>query len=252
MSGFNAHAILGELCMSKIFTTPGFHIGFVKPDYMHVCCLGILQYLLGNVMWELFLTVGGVYSRPKEACATLLNMTKLFAKRLGLEPPFNALTIRMIKPQASKRPRMALKAAEGRYFLPVLTKMLADAFPPDSALAQVRLDCCKALCRCYYELRNWMALEPPARLEKAGRQHLLLYKELHNNAGADSRYWHMYPKHHLFIHVCDVQVNPAALWNYSDEDEIGRAARLARRCHEGSIQRALIERYRVQFDFATD
>ena len=128
--------------------------------------------------------------------------------------------------------------------------MCAQAFPVETPQQHMRLDCCRALCRCYYELRNWVPLESPSRLEAAARQHLLLYKQLHDMAGPDALAWRLYPKHHMMVHVCDTQTNPADLWNYGDEDEIGQAVRLGRRCHEASLNRALLGRYRVQFERA--
>ena len=248
MSAFNAQLLMDDTWVSSIFTIPGFSLAYVKPDFMHCICLGILGYLEGNVMWELFRQVGGSYSNPRAACATLMNIIKVYSKKLGLEVPFGALTVRMIKATPSKKPRMRLKAGEARYFLPVLTAMLTDAFPVVSPVEQLRLDCCRAMCRMYAVLRRWSPDESPGDLERYCRQHLLLYRTLHDMQPEGSLQWWIYPKHHMSMHVCMTRVNPADLWNYMDEDEIGRAAALAKHSNEAHLHTALIERYRLHFE----
>ena len=116
MSGFVSSVLCGDQYASKIFLIPGFLYRYIVPDWMHVVCLGILQYLSGNVMWELFLAVGGTYHNPSAACAALNNMIIVTAKELGVEKPFHMLTVGMIKASGAKKPRMRLKAAEGRHF----------------------------------------------------------------------------------------------------------------------------------------
>ena len=150
----------------------------------------------------------------------------------------------MVRPSKTKKPRMRLKAAEGRDFLPILTKMLADYFPARDEAEQVRLHCCQALCRCYLELRRW-ADGSPGRLELAARQFLMLYVQRSDMEPEGSMMWRVYPKHHLMAHVSNVDTNPALMWNYGDEDEIGKAAKQARRCHAKWVSSSLIARYRV-------
>ena len=101
---------------SGIWSIPGLTIGMFKPDWMHCCDLGILQYVMGSVMWELLRQLGGTMNKPKAACAKLLMMSKAMARELGVEPPFTTLTYGMIRSKMSKSQTMKLKAAEGRYF----------------------------------------------------------------------------------------------------------------------------------------
>ena len=243
MATFLAAAFGGEQFLSRIFTVPGFDIAMVIPDWMHVVCLGILQYLEGNVMFECFIQLGGRVSNPNATCVRLMQMISVVARDMGLEKPFSTLTFSMIK-QERKRPRMRLKATEGRRLLPILTGMLQRFFPADNARALLREQCCQALCRCYLELRGWSA-ESPRRLERAARQHLLLYVQLGDLEEEGSLRWHLYPKHHLFVHVSVTDTNPALMWNYGDEDEIGQAAALARRCNPKWLHVALLDKYRV-------
>ena len=63
--------------VSGIWSIPGFHLATIKLDWMHVCCLGILQYLLGNVLWECFRELGGSMTNSRTACSKLLNILKM-------------------------------------------------------------------------------------------------------------------------------------------------------------------------------
>ena len=53
-----------EQYKSTIWELPGFCLRYVKTDFMHIVCLGILQYLQGNVLHELFKTMGGDFQKP--------------------------------------------------------------------------------------------------------------------------------------------------------------------------------------------
>ena len=72
--------------------------------------------------------------------------------------PFNHLTIGMIRPAKARgagRPKMKLQAAEGRYFLPILFRVLEHFLPVESNHERKRLNCMKALQRAYEELNKW-------------------------------------------------------------------------------------------------
>ena len=90
--------------ISPIWSIPGFVTKYCIPDLMHVSCLGILQYLNGNCMWELFIDLGGVATRWVKACGVLENMTRVAAKAIQRPPPFGHLTIGMLIP-SDKRPK---------------------------------------------------------------------------------------------------------------------------------------------------
>ena len=76
MAGFVAASCVGKQYVCGIFQIPGLTLDFVKPDWMHTVDLGILQYLVGCIMWELFLAVGGTWYKHTQACATLMNIIK--------------------------------------------------------------------------------------------------------------------------------------------------------------------------------
>ena len=244
MSAFLSGAYSGRQYLSALFSCPGFTLDYIEPDWMHTVCLGVLQYLEGNVMLELWQKVKRRGMTKTHVEAMLMNMITSTARVMGVDRPFAKLVFTMILPSKSKKPRMRLKAAEGRDFLPILTRMLVDYFPAQTEAEQIRLHCCQAMCRCYLEMRRW-ADGSPRRLETAARQCLMLYVQRSDMEPDGSRKWKVYPKHHLMVHVSTVDTNPMLMWNYGDEDEIGKAAKQAKRCNPKWVSSSLIERYRV-------
>ena len=102
--------------VSPIWSIPGFVLSMHKPDFMHSCCLGILQYLLGSTVFELFQSLGGTAKKPVFACQMLENMSATAAAACNIEQPFHSLTLGMLKPKKGM-PKMRLKATQARRFL---------------------------------------------------------------------------------------------------------------------------------------
>jgi hypothetical protein len=247
MSHYWTHACFTNTFVSALFDIPGFSLGFIRIDWMHVTCLGILQYLQGSVMWELFREMGGTLggANRQSVCRMLEKMVRVCAKRLDVDMPFNTLTHGMIRPSMDKPPKLKLKAAEGRYFLPILRELLATCFGLSTPHERLRLNCVDKLCMCYEEMRNWEASTSPSKLKRLAREHVMLYGEL-SKESVDELVWRMFPKHHLFIHCSmDAEVNPRSLWNYDMESEIGEAVRVARQVNASHLHRSLLKRYRV-------
>ena len=68
-----------------------------------------------------------------------------------------------------------------------------------------------------------------------------------SDAVADPVLYHLYANHHLMIHVGQSPHNPAALWNYMDEDEIGVCAKISGVSNVAWLHHGAIERYRIGF-----
>ena len=234
--------------VSAIWEFPGFHLSFLRPDWMHMVDLGTLQYLQGNLLWDAFQEVGGVFSRPKAACGKLESLMNMCASRLGLEKPFHSLAVTMIRPSLAKKPKLKLKAAEGRHLLPILREMLATCFHLRTEHQRMRLQCTDALLECYKVMDEWESCASPSLdLALAGRRFLLLCRSLCDSS-ADPRRWHMYPKHHMVVHLVEgATANPRDEWNYGDESEIGCAVKLARKTSFKYMCVALMARYRNTF-----
>ena len=128
--------------------------------------------------------------------------------------------------------------------------MLINCFDRTDERAQLRFNCIDRLCDCYEELRNWQSDGSSARkLAIAARAHLLLYKQLHQTR-IHEKDWKLAPKHHLFVHCAENRVtNPATEWNYSDEDEIGKAVLIAEGVNSLHVRDQLLPRYSATFSF---
>ena len=144
---------------------------------------------------------------------------------------------------ANGRPKMKLKAAEGRHCLPVLRFMMRF-FDTQSAHATLRYQCVNALCLVCAQMDRWQdGGGVPFCIARWGRKHIMLYAELSSNSDC-SNSWHMYPKHHVVVHVVECcRVNPKLEWNYKDESEIGDVAHMACIANYSWICLKLLERY---------
>ena len=103
-------------------------------------------------MWELFVALGGTWTRPVEACARLLKMIKVMSHELDVECPIGDLTVTMIRSAKNNQPKMKLKAAEGRRFLVFMRKVLATCFPVSDMHSSRRFSCIDNMYWCYREL----------------------------------------------------------------------------------------------------
>ena len=83
------HQIYLQMCMtrniwvSELFGLPGFRLEYVDADLMHCSDLGIVQYLLGNIIFELCFSkdeMGSTLKSPQQAFADLMVMFRLGCK----------------------------------------------------------------------------------------------------------------------------------------------------------------------------
>ena len=210
-------------------------------------CLGILQYLLGNCLWEMIEALGGNHTRSRTACSRLLNMIDVCARSLGEETPINTLTVTMVRASATAKPKFKGKAAESRHFLPIVLQVLSVCFPVDTVHERSRFHCVEALNLCYKEMEDWQASTSPERLGQLARRHLLLWAELQQECEGTNT-WALYPKHHMFLHCAESSsTNPRLEWNYGDESEIGAAALVVGAVNVASLPVGLMQRYRATF-----
>ena len=239
--------VLAPKYRSAIWSIPGFILSFVRADWMHVVDLGVLQHAVGSAMYELFRDLGGTHDTKvaRRACAQLLATAKVAARALGVDI-FGDLTIGMMRPKATSRAKMRLKAAEGRHFLPVCVHMLTHFFPLDSEHSKLRLNCLRQLEACCNAVKSWDDASGYT-LAHAAKRFLILYRELSNTCHMPG-VWALVPKFHLFIHLAEeASMSPALEWNYSDESAIGEAARLARLTNPRHIGTKLVEKHQALF-----
>ena len=236
---------------SKIWNVPGFSIHRIKPDWMHVVCLGIIQVLLGNMLWEQLVAFGGIVKKKeanKSALRKLCMTLRICAHRLNCELPFAELTVGMIRSEYAP-PKLKQKAADARHTLPIIHLMFKEFIPMACEHSRTRFRAIDCLLRCYDIMDKWDNATSPRELKDAGRAHLLHYAELSKAAhitAATTPFWRLIPKHHQFVHVIeDCRVCPRKIWAYGFESKIGDAARAARGCNCRHLNTRLMENYLI-------
>ena len=258
---FNPDWFLEQLLVggfiSSIFLIPGFLAKYFSIDVMHCVCLGILQIFEGNLLYEIFLEMGGTpyMKKPNDIMTPLNALLCSAAKAIGHDMPVYFITLRMLKPEkASKGPTAKLKAAESRRLLPICVALLEMYFPPQDARERLRLNAAKMLNSFYVEMKNWDADASPFKLGSILRSYTALYVELGDATLAqwpDMTYWpwKLIPKNHIILHAVEIQVaqygNPKLSWCYMDESAMGRCIELAESVHVSYIHRAVINKYRL-------
>jgi hypothetical protein len=258
------HEVYMQMCRLKgwfipgLFDLPGFRAEYVSVDLMHTGDLGICLYLYGNVLWDLMVDLGGNASSPGKALGELMFLIRNASKAIGQQrPPFNKLTVGMLK-QPGKAPKLKIKAAESRYFLPVLLHILEHFVPCDTHHREMRLHCVRALNEMYKAMKVKPAEFDGKLVATQARKHLIIYADLgqlalqnaqHQEQGWVSYRW--YPKHHMFNHF-EMQVSesgsPSDNWCYADESEIGVCVKVAESCHPLTLHRLAIEKMRIDCD----
>ena len=236
---------MGGACQS-ICNWPGFDIEVCDIDWMHCGDLGVLVYWLGNFIWHMIVELGGTFKNNKKQCGQIISMIKLAAHELDKDPPISNLSVSMVKASNGKPPKLKVKAAEARHLLPITHFMLCNYFDCRGEIGKIRV-CSDNLKLCYSLLDNWFD-GAGVFMAEHGRKFFLGYCELSKMAlvhEAEPLHWRIYPKFHLWLHLCESGVNPKLLWNYMDESEIGRCAELAEGMHARTLSTALLNKYRV-------
>ena len=127
-----------------------------------------------------------------------------------------------------------------------------NIFLPTNVFEKQRQLCVNKLTLVYREMepKNWNPNTSKTEIVRLYNQFYELYLDLYNdrlvNMCPYGTFYRVYPKFHLLCHVIEQGLGtPRDEWCYIDEDEIGDCARAAEVLHASSLQRSLIDRYRV-------
>ena len=246
--------------LSVVFQWPGFQtlgLVLIQADLMHTGCLGVVQYVCGNILYELFLELGGVYSNPLQTMCILETYIRQASKAVGLkQSALSHLTIGMIKAEGRKAPKLKAKAAESRHVLKCVCHILETHHQPKTPYEELRYNCVKNLANFYDELCGWKPGISNTDATKYAHRHLIMYTELGRihlkKADWQDNGWFMYrwyPKRHLFCHVVEDQIkscdNPRDHWCYGDESFIGEMVTVAESVGPTVMHRSVITKYRL-------
>ena len=168
---------------------------YISVDFMHTGDLGATQYILGSVLFTLFIQLGGVLTNPGRVCGRLLTLIKMFAKHLKVQSPINALYLTMFKRQG-KPAKFKGKASTCRYLVPIIFEILKIAVPAKSYEDQLRFACMQQLVTLYSSL---MAKDQ-ALFRDAQDRMRMLYCELNHfyaEQRGDFAVFRIVPKFHI-------------------------------------------------------
>ena len=237
--------------MMPLLGLPGFQCTWIVSDMMHTGCLGVVPLAIGNFLFEIFVDMGGMVSKPEHGMGLLVSLVHQACKALGIQPPVNTLTFPMLR-QDGKHIVAKFKAAESRHMLPVVRFMMCHFFKAANDRDSLKFNCLDQLCKVYetMEPAAWDPATSQPKLADAGRRFCILYGELSRHAidGGDIHgiHFRITPKFHMFLHCCEESTdNPRNSWAYSDESEIGLATTLAESLHPATMPRVIMERYRL-------
>ena len=246
--GFVQEQIRSGFPVSPIFSIPGFQFEGITLDWMHMADLGITQVAIGNVMYEMFLALGGTITHWQEAVSQLTTYSKASAHDLGVDWPFTRMRLDKFRGK-DRKPRLRAKAANTRACLPIVLHCLQQFFPAATPAEKMREDCLSLLNQAYLELYSWGA-GSAVRLEDRIRRHLVLFLEIARPHAQKAEWtqWRWMPKHHMVLHLAEASAkfgNPRSFWNYLDEHEIGVAARVSESVHPKTLPYAALEKYQI-------
>jgi hypothetical protein len=259
-ASFIADCLARGCYISEIFNLPGFKHGMITADLMHCGDLGVLLYLLGIVIWELIMEMGGVHSNCKEQISHILKLIRTASRMLNLKKqPLNNLTIGMIKVETRSSPKLKVKASAARHVLRCMRYVLEELHPMETEHATQRFLVVRHFCEMYEHLQHSVGMTSMQEAAISCKKALILWGELRNedidpaNANGWQKrgyfLWRLYPKHHLMIHIFEDQMlisgNPIDHWCYADESEIGAAVSLAQTLQYSHLHTSLIDKHRL-------
>ena len=243
----------------------GFDLWMIMFDLMHIVLLGILQYLLGGVLWELCLE-SRWYRPPRGSWQSKTNHQLrlafrdfkdwLQAKQLSSSHPcFNVLGLSMHT--LNDCPCLKIQAANCLLVCQWLSEVCCRdaAALPSGHHGQVRATALWGFSQTFAILQgeqHWVSDDAVSRLHTTRLAACQGYNALSAFAeAAKINRYPMKPKNHLFDHCCrDTFVfreNPTFCWVFADEDMIGKVKAIASRCHPFKMGLRTLKRWAMRY-----
>ena len=108
-----------------------------------------------------------------------------------------------------------------------------------------------ALQNVYRTMQHWKGQSSALLVGDFARRFLLLYKQLSYETAAWENQWIIYPKHHMFLHISEDQIqvsdNPAHSWTYDDESAIGECVKICQKANARFIHRAVLKKHHLLY-----
>lgn len=212
---------------SPLMSAPGVTTKTFLIDWLHCADLGITADVLGSLFKYLLDKMEGTTQGIR--CGNLFLAIKEFYSRVNPDSQLDNLTLKMIKKDKAKTPKLRAKAAESRYLVPFALEAVGRWLSPDDTYEATIINLVKNLHGCYENLSQ-EAFSADS-LKSHSTKFCILYSIL---AQYDKTLWGLKPKLHLFAELTQMGHScPSMFWTYRDEDFGGYIAGMSRR-HGGS------------------
>ena len=228
------------------FAIPGFHIDCVHYDWMHCFNLGVLQFVLGNILTEL--AEEGRFGRDRGEARVRMGLQlrrawqtfKKLATNNGLQHSQPVFT-----PGSTSWPAWPVLKCKAANATRVLTwiadTLLREPGPGGRAILSRNVVVCwhrasEIVGRSPMYLSEAHALE----FKRMNTSALLSYQLLAREACEAGRMrWQLKPKHHALDRISRRSLaerrNPRSLYCFNLEDMVGSVTRIAQRCHAARV-----------------
>ena len=251
--------VFGHGDQSSLVALPGFALLRIMADLMHLGLLGVVQWAVGAILWECVMdldlwptdqVLGGWKVNMSRKLALAYTDFKEWCRTQGVntsQPKFTVAKLNMSKLKGS--PYFKGKANNTLYVAYWLCSVVTDE--SHRAPENTHLSRCSAMlwgyCSIFTICREgdlWLTDKEAVKLEFSREA------ALYNNAALSAERPNRFPqkpKHHELDHALREstrsRLNLGHHWAFSDEDFIGRIARLARAVHATSMPYRILSRY---------
>jgi hypothetical protein len=242
---WNSHLefILSRTRIHPLFTVPGISIFMVRFDTLHVVCLGVTGYVLGNALF--YLVRHGYFSnKPTEdACASIFaeiqefySASNAYASKSTIASFILGMVIDPKNLGGSFPCLRHMKAAESRHLAPAVLSLFRE-HSRHTVVEQHILASLEGLVG-YYECADpKYGYRLPSAIATKLQSHInavLLHYHWLNKWAIESglMMFNEVPKFHYFWHIGQQSehMNPTEGWVYLDEDYVGQISIAAHAC----------------------
>ena len=198
-------------------------------DWLHACDQGIGSDIAGQVLCEVGQALPGNSFRERVSC--LWGEILQHYKTLNVEYRFATITPEILNkgkkpvgPPTLKGP--AAQVSHLVPLLPILANKHLDSRKPHQLAVQ---KLARFLAKAYAAMECHDTTVLPRAGQKVAQQYIELEKEALQIDPDDTKSWHIMPKLHLFLHLCEMGFPVKDFWCYKDETMGGILVKLCTR-----------------------
>ena len=218
---WQANVLAREKTINPLFHLPGISVlHTLKPDWMHVVDEGCAALAAGQILWSI---LDEYPASTQEGRAELLwkHIQELYkASNWPKSQQLAKLTLKDFK-KPKQAPELDVKAAQCRYFAPILEKLTQAHGYHEKSLKHKAIHNVARYCGQMYKSLEEGSPEGVAKNgNKFISQYLALEEAAQEKRPDDIHTWRARPKFHLLQHILDKACkgyNPKDSWNYRDE-----------------------------------